>query len=64
LGEGPDLLTLLKKFSKEEIQTLYAPLVVSYQEEKPADFVVVEKNLEGHIATLWNCLQVFDELEK
>ena len=61
LGEGPDLLTLLKKFSKEELQTLYAPLMDSYREEKPADFVVVEKNLEAHIATLWRVLQAFDE---
>jgi hypothetical protein len=63
-GEGPDLLTLLNKFSKEELHTLYAPLVGSYREEKPEDFKVVERNLEGHISTLWNCLQVFDELEK
>ena len=63
-GEGPDLLTLLKKFSKEELHTLYAPLMESYQEEKPEDFKVIEKNLEEHIATLWNCLQVFDELEE
>jgi hypothetical protein len=35
LGEGPDLLTLLKKFSKEELHTLYAPLMESYREEKP-----------------------------
>jgi hypothetical protein len=61
LGEGLDLLTLLKKFSKEEIQTLYAPLTESYREEKPEDFKVVEKNLEDHISTLRNCLQVFDE---
>jgi len=64
LGEGPDLLTLLKKFSKEELHRLYDPLVESYREEKPAESKIVEKNLEGHISTLWNCLQVFDELEK
>jgi hypothetical protein len=57
LGEGPDLLTLLKKFSKEELHTLYAPLVGSYREEKPEDFKVVERNLEDHIATLWRALQ-------
>jgi hypothetical protein len=57
LGEGPDLLTLLKKFSKEELHILYAPLVGSYREEKPEDFKVVERNLEDHIATLWRALQ-------
>ena len=57
LGEGPDLLTLLKKFSKEELHTLYDPLVESYREEKPEDFKVVERNLEDHIATLWRALQ-------
>jgi hypothetical protein len=63
-GEGPDLLALLKRFSKEELHALYAPLMESYREEKPEDFKVIEKNLDQHIATLWNCLQVFDELEK
>ncbi len=61
LGEGPDLLTLLKKFSKEELHRLYDPLVESYREEKPADFKIVEKNLEGHISALWRALQAFDE---
>jgi hypothetical protein len=61
LGQGPDLPTLLKKFSREELQRLYAPLMESYREEKPADFMVVEKNLEGHIFTLWGALQAFDE---
>lgn len=61
LDEGPDLLTLLKKFSREELQRLYAPLMESYREEKPADFTVVEKNLEGHISTLWRALQAFHE---
>jgi hypothetical protein len=56
-GEGSDVLTLLKKFSKEELQSLHAPLMESYREEKPADFIVIEKNLEGHIATLWRALQ-------
>jgi hypothetical protein len=61
LGEGPDLPTFLKKFSKEEIQTLYAPLTESYREENPQDFKVIEKNLEGHIATLWRGLKAFGE---
>jgi hypothetical protein len=61
LGEGPDLLTLLKKFSTEELHTLYAPLVESYREETPEDFKVVERNLEDHIATLWRALQASDE---
>ena len=61
LGEGPNLPTLLKKFSKEKLQTLYAPLMASYREEKPEDFSVIEKNLGGHIATLWKALQAFDE---
>jgi hypothetical protein len=60
-GEGPDLPTLLKNFSKEELQRLYAPLMESYREEKPEDFKVIEKNLEDHIATLWKALQAFDE---
>ena len=64
LGEGPDLLTLLKKFSKEELHTLYAPLMESYREEKPEDFKVVERNLgEPHLYAL-EVLQVFDELEQ
>jgi len=29
-GEGPDLLTFLKRFSTEELHTLYAPLMESY----------------------------------
>jgi len=61
LGEGPDLLTLLKKFSNEELHRLYDPLVESYREEKPEDFKVVERNLEDHIATLWRAVQAFDE---
>jgi hypothetical protein len=56
-GEGPDLPTLLKKFSKEELHTLYAPLTESYREEKPEDFKLIEKNLEDHIATLWKILR-------
>ena len=56
-GEAPDLLNLLKKFSKEELHTLYGPLMESYQNEKPEDFKVIEKNLEDHIATLWKILQ-------
>jgi hypothetical protein len=56
-GEGPDLLALLKRFSTEELHTLYAPLMESYREEKPEDFKVIEKNLEGHIATLWRALK-------
>ncbi len=61
LGEGPGLSTLLKSFSKEELQRLHAPLMESYREEKPEDFKVIEKNLGGHIATLWKALQAFDE---
>jgi len=60
-GEGPDLPTLLKNFSKEELQRLYAPLMESYREEKPEDSKVIEENLEGHIATLWKALQAFGE---
>jgi hypothetical protein len=56
-GEGPDLPTLLKNFSIEELQRLHAPLMESYGEEKPEDFKVIEKNLEGHIATLWRALK-------
>jgi hypothetical protein len=59
--EAPDLSALLKRFSKEELHTLYAPLMESYREEKPEDFKVIEKNLEEHIATLWKVLQAFDE---
>ena len=61
LGQGPDLTSLLKKFSAEELHRLYAPLMDSYREEKPADFPVIAKNLEGHIRTLWQALQAFDE---
>ena len=60
-GEGPDLLTFLKRFSTEELRTLYAPLMESYREEKPQDFTIIEKNLEDHIATLWEALQAFDK---
>jgi hypothetical protein len=60
LGEGPDLLTLLKRFSSEELQSLYSPLMESYREEKPEDFQVVQKNLDSHVATLWEALQDFD----
>jgi len=56
-GEGPDLLIFLKRFSTEELHTLYAPLMESYREEKPQDFTIIEKNLEDHIATLWRILQ-------
>jgi hypothetical protein len=59
--EGPDLPALLKRFSKEELHTLHAPLMESYREEKPEDFKVIEKNLEKHIATLWREIQAFDE---
>jgi hypothetical protein len=55
--EGPDLPALLKRFSKEELHTLHAPLMESYRGEKPEDFKVIEKNLEEHIATLWKILQ-------
>ncbi len=54
---APDLPTFLKKFSKEELHTLHAPLMESYRQEKPEDFKVIEKNLEEHIATLWKALQ-------
>jgi hypothetical protein len=57
LGEEPDLPTLMKKFSKEDLKRLYAPLIEAYREEKPTDFTVVEKNMEGHISTLWRALQ-------
>jgi hypothetical protein len=60
LGEGPDLLTLLKRFSLEELQSLYSPLMESYREEKPEDFQVIQKNLDSHVVTLWKALQGFD----
>jgi hypothetical protein len=60
-GEGSDLLALLKGFSKEELHTLYAPLMESYREEKSEDSEVIEKNLKDHIATLWRELQAFAE---
>ena len=60
-GEEPDLVPFLKRFSKEELHTLYAPLMESYREEKPQEFTLIEKNLEDHIATLWEALQAFDE---
>jgi hypothetical protein len=60
LGEGPDLLALLKRFSSEELQSLYSPLMESYREEKPEDFQVVQKNLDSHVATLWKALQGLD----
>ena len=56
-GGGPDPATLLKKFSQEEFQRLYAPLMESYRREKPSDFKVVEANLEAHIAALSRALQ-------
>jgi hypothetical protein len=59
LGEAPDLLTLLKRFSSEELQNIYSPLMESYREEKPEDFQVVQKNLNSHVATLWKALQFF-----
>jgi len=61
LGEGPDLLTFLKKFSSEELHRLYTPLMASYREEKPEDFDVVQSNLESHVSTLWKALQAFVE---
>jgi hypothetical protein len=61
LGDAPDLPTLLKKFSEEELHTLHAPLMDSYREEKPEDFKLIETNLEDHIATLWKALQAFHE---
>ncbi|MGE5841800.1 MAG: hypothetical protein ACM335_05950 [Deltaproteobacteria bacterium] len=60
-GEEADLRALLKNFSKEELCSLHDPLMASYREEKPEDFKVIEKNLEGHIATLWRELQASDE---
>jgi hypothetical protein len=56
-GQEPDLNAFLKSLSKEELHSLYAPLMESYREEKPEDFKVIEKNLEEHIATLWKILQ-------
>jgi len=61
LGEGSNLLTLLKKFSSEELHRLYDPLMASYREEKPEDFDVVQRNLETHVSTLWKALQAFGE---
>jgi len=61
LGDGPDLPSLLKKFSPEELHRLYAPLMDSYREENPADFTVITKNLEEHVMTLWQALRAFDE---
>jgi hypothetical protein len=60
-GEGSELLRLLKNLSKEELHTLYIPLMESYRKEKPEDFRVIEKNLDDHVATLWKILQAFDE---
>jgi hypothetical protein len=56
-GQEYDLNAFLKSLSKEELHSLYAPLMESYREEKPEDFKVIEKNLEEHIATLWKILQ-------
>jgi len=61
LGNGPDVRSFLKKFSPGELHRLYAPLMDSYREEKPTDFPVIAKNLEGHITTLWQSLQALDE---
>jgi hypothetical protein len=61
LGKGSNLLTLLKKFSSEELHRLYDPLMASYREEKPEDFDVVQRNLETHVSTLWKALQALDE---
>ncbi len=59
--EASDLPALLKRFSKEELHALHAPLMESYREEKPEDYKLIENNLEGHIATLWQALRAFDE---
>ena len=60
-GREPDLNAFLKSLSKEELHSLYAPLMESYREEKHEDFKVIEKNLEEHIATLWKALQAVGE---
>jgi hypothetical protein len=54
--EGPDISSLLKNLSKEELHALHVPLMESYREEKPEDFKVIERNLEEHVTTLWKAL--------
>jgi hypothetical protein len=60
-GRESDLNAFLKSLSKEELHSLYAPLMESYREEKPEDFKVIERNLEDHIATLWKAFQASAE---
>lgn len=58
--DGPDVPSLLKRFSPEELHRLYAPLMEVYREENPSDFPVIEKNMDRHIMTLWQTLQALD----
>jgi len=45
-----EFLELLKSFTKKEIESLFAPLLDWYQQEK--DFPVIMDNIKGHISSL------------
>ncbi len=59
---GPeDLLELLTSFTREELETLYVPLLDIYRQEDPDDFRVIRKNLSSHCNALFLCLETLSK---
>jgi len=56
-GGAKDLLSLLQSFEKDEIETLFQPLLDWYQEGDPAEFRVIQTNLTSHVNLLCHALQ-------
>ncbi len=56
LGKVGDLHALLKSFDVKELETLFHPLICSYQHENPADLAVIKENLKTHVQELHRSL--------
>jgi hypothetical protein len=59
IGDGQEILSLLKSFTLEELGTLFAPLLSSYEDEDPADLGLIRANLGKHVSQLHRIIQRF-----
>ncbi len=58
-GQAGDLLALCQSFSRQELQTLFEPLLDLHRQRDPGDLAVIEANLREHIGELHAAMRNF-----
>jgi len=60
-GDTKDLVRLLRAFTREEMKSLFIPLLELYEIEDAGDFPVIKAHLGNHAESLWKIIRRFPE---